>query len=182
MRIDVLTAVEVSEVRDLLGRVEALETGGLANSSLSRGMLRIIDDSGDTYAAVGHSGAFAGLLIPSGGALVDVQTWIIQRIAADLTVPLFRISQLESSMNNFGPRVGALEGDVAALQGANASGRLSNLEARVASLEGALPGMQAAIASLVSRLNATIDYAAGLDDSMRAYHPGKPLNPPPIKG
>lgn len=121
----------------------------LANSSITRGRVRVRTPGGEVLAALGHMNGKSGLLVPRGGEWVTVQEYVAAeraeleayaqhtRSIADAAWGMgdsarTRLNGVDSTLGNHASRLAAAEGDIAGLQSGKASvSSVDNLQTQI---------------------------------------------------
>lgn len=131
----------------LIARVHALETGTpLASASLRRGRTRILSETGEAVAILGHYAGQAGFLLPRAGAWLTVQdytaaelaeerAYIEGRIAQSHEWPNARLDAIDEWRNQFGPTVNSLGARMNAVEGAAFDAAVDAAEAQTTANE-----------------------------------------------
>lgn len=186
------------DLRDLFAhdRLQAqANTLGYSSLSPGEGSAEVRDGTGKVVAQFGHDATGKlGFLVPDGPGWQTVQEQAAK--AADAaTAPLSgkvttlegktstlegkvstvegKVTTLEGRADSHASRIGAAENDITALQSGKVSTATHN------ALAGRVGALENVDVTHKGKINALIDYVAGLEADMRVYHPGKaPANPP----
>lgn len=185
---------------------------GYSSISPGEGLLEIRDAAGSAIAGMGHEAGKSGFLVRRGGAWVTVQEHIAAEIAAGTAELGSRMSSAEGRLDSHAARLGSAEGRLDSHAGrlGSAEGRVGTLEgradshaARIGAAEGRLNDHASRLgavenvnSSQTTKINQTIDYAAGINANLKAQvdaiwdkiaggsgtKPIYPSDPPPVKG